>query len=120
MVRVYKSTEGSKIQVGENAKENDLIRKGSSQKDLWFHLENDSSPHVILSVQKSASKQEIYECSQLVKHYSKLKNMEKAVVIYLECKKVKKGEKDGEVELKSRPEKMVVYSDENCLAKLLK
>jgi len=120
MVKVYKSTDGSKIQVGENAKDNDLIRKGSSQKDVWFHLENDSSPHVILSVQKSPSKQEIYECSQLVKHFSKLKNMEKATVIYLECKKVKRGSKDGEVELKSKPERIVVYSDENCLSKLLK
>jgi hypothetical protein len=69
---------------------------------------------VILSVQKSPSKQEIYECSQLVKHFSKLKNIKEAYVIYIE---VKKGENDGEVELKSKPERILIQTDESCLEK---
>jgi predicted ribosome quality control (RQC) complex YloA/Tae2 family protein len=117
MVKIFTSSDGSKIQVGENAKENDAIRKTASQKDFWFHLENTSSPHVILSVQKSPSKQEIYECSQLVKHFSKLKNIKEAYVIYIEVKKVKKGENDGEVELKSKPERILIQTDSSCLEK---
>lgn len=37
-----------KILIGQNAKENDLVIKNSSQNDIWFHLETSSSPHIVL------------------------------------------------------------------------
>lgn len=122
MVRTFKSEKGNLIQVGQNAKENDQIRKFASQKDIWFHLENTSSPHVILSVAKEApSLEEIHECCQLVKYYSKLKDMNCASVIYIHCKQVKKvNDVDGLVELKSKPEKKLVYDDDYTISRILK
>lgn len=34
--------------IGSNQTENDTLLKKSSQKDVWFHLEGISSPHMIL------------------------------------------------------------------------
>lgn len=121
MVRKFKSDKGNLILVGQNAKENDEIRKTASQKDLWFHLEKTSSPHAILSVGKEQpSAQEIHECCQLIKYFSKLKDNNCASVIYINCKQVKKvNDVDGLVELKSKPEKKMVYDDDDTIQKLL-
>jgi predicted ribosome quality control (RQC) complex YloA/Tae2 family protein len=117
MVKIYKSSEGNEIVVGENAKENDVIRKKSAQNDIWFHLENTSSPHVILRCGKNKpTKNELHECSQLVKFYSKLKDAPRVSVIYTQVKQVKKvPEIDGRVELRSSPEVMAVYDDDNTM-----
>lgn len=111
MVRTLKSRLGNEILVGENAKENDAIRKSASQRDIWFHLENESSPHVILKLgKKDASKEEIYECGVLVKTYSKQKSFPRSIVIYTQVKNVKKViDVDGLVELRSKPESIIVF-----------
>ena len=36
------------IKVGNNAKENWDIISGASQNDIWFHLDDASSPHIVL------------------------------------------------------------------------
>lgn len=36
------------IWIGENAKDNERIIMESSQNDIWFHLQNVSSPYIIL------------------------------------------------------------------------
>lgn len=77
-MRSLKSSDGLEIRIGENAKENDAICKQAGQNDIWFHLENGSSPHVILEVggKKKAYKDirdSIHECTQLVKYFSKQK-----------------------------------------------
>jgi predicted ribosome quality control (RQC) complex YloA/Tae2 family protein len=41
-----------KLVVGQNRIENDKILRESSQMDLWFHLEKQSGPHIILRMDK--------------------------------------------------------------------
>jgi predicted ribosome quality control (RQC) complex YloA/Tae2 family protein len=36
------------IYIGRNANENDSLIKNSSQNDIWFHLDDISSPHIVL------------------------------------------------------------------------
>lgn len=121
-MRKFKTESGLVVFVGENAKENDLIRKLASQRDIWFHLENTASPHVILSLGKDEpSRNDVYECSQLCKYFSKQKNKSKSSVIYTTVKKVKKvPEIDGRCELKAAPYKIEVYYDDDVIARLMK
>lgn len=121
MVRTYKTESGLTVTLGENAKENDRIRKYASQKDFWFHLENVASPHVILSVGKGApSRDDVNDCAQLVKQFSKQKGMDRSSVIYTNVNKVKKvPEVDGLCQLACTPEKLVVYTNEDSLKRLM-
>ncbi|EFC39849.1 predicted protein [Naegleria gruberi] len=115
------------IIVGENAKENDKIRQEASQNDLWFHLEDVSSPHVILKPNNSSSSsssfpaQAIYYAGVLCKAYSKQKATQTSSVIYAPRKSVKTvKEIDGRVEVKGHVEKMKVYRDDTIKETLKK
>lgn len=37
------------LHIGRNQKENDTLVKNSDQDDLWFHLDDVSSPHFVLA-----------------------------------------------------------------------
>jgi predicted ribosome quality control (RQC) complex YloA/Tae2 family protein len=91
------------ISIGENAQDNwDIIDK-SKQNDLWFHVENQPSSHVILSLPDSKSKctgQTIIHCAKLCKQHSKFKNIPKIGIIYTEIKSISKGDKVGQVNTK--------------------
>ena len=119
---IFTSSSGLTITVGENAKENIEIRKNASQKDLWFHLHKDPSPHAILELNdKEPTRDDIFDACQLVKYFSKRKNDRSAKVIYIKVKQVGKViEKDGAVELRSKPEIIDCYTDEESLERLLK
>lgn len=43
------------IHIGRNAIGNDTLVKKSNKTDLWFHLENESSPHIVLVINESKS-----------------------------------------------------------------
>ena len=126
MVVQYLSSDANfLITVGENAKENDSIRKKASQSDLWFHLEDVSSPHVMLSeVKKSKngfSREAIYEAASLCKAYSKQKTDQSSSVIWCKRKDVKNiVEIDGRVELKGHVEKLRVFRDDTIKETLKK
>jgi hypothetical protein len=53
MVRTFKSEQGITILVGENAGENDSIRRRASQKSLWLHLDGMPSAHVLLIIERT-------------------------------------------------------------------
>ncbi|KAL9642927.1 hypothetical protein ABK040_010621 [Willaertia magna] len=130
MVIQYKSSDGLfLITIGQNAKENDSIRFKALQNDLWFHLENKASPHVILSSffpssdnnSTTFSKEAIYEAASLCKAFSKEKNCNAIQVIYTQVKKVKGiKEIDGRVEVKGHVEKLKVYKDDEIKDNLVK
>ena len=91
------------IKVGESAQENwDLIQT-SEQNDVWFHVKNNPSCHVVLTVQpkKGPHKSVINFCAALCKEGSKQKGNNNIIVIYTEIKNIKKGEKVGSVTTKS-------------------
>jgi len=94
----------NKIRIGENAADNDKLISESKQSDLWFHLENVSSCHVVLSTSKEypATKQMINHCAYLTKSNTKYKNLLKIAVNYTKIKNVRKTDILGMVKIKGK------------------
>eukprot|EP00173_Palmaria_palmata_P002461 Plantae.Rhodophyta-Palmaria_palmata.ctg25935.p1 GENE.Plantae.Rhodophyta-Palmaria_palmata.ctg25935~~Plantae.Rhodophyta-Palmaria_palmata.ctg25935.p1 ORF type:complete len:125 (+),score=20.38 Plantae.Rhodophyta-Palmaria_palmata.ctg25935:114-488(+) len=120
MVRRFKSADGSLIRCGESASENEALVRGSSQKDLWFHLDGQPSAHVLLSVVgKSALRENIADALQVVKYFS-ARSAGSSRVIFVSAKAVSgKETKEGTVTLKKAPEKRTVVYDEGTMDRLL-
>jgi len=110
--------------VGENAQDNDNLYKKSKCSDLWFHLDKDSSPFVILSSinkkQKSFDNNSIFNACQLCKKYSKQKDNYETAIIFTEIKNIKKDKtcKSGEIILKKKPNKKIIRKSDNILSLL--
>lgn len=72
MVHFFTSSTGHKIYMGADKYENeDLIRYGLPE-DIWFHVDDMSSAHVYLRLNKNEKLEDvphslIHECAQLVK-----------------------------------------------------
>lgn len=89
-----------KIRVGETAKENWDLIDTSSQNDLWFHVDDCPSCHVVLSIgnyKKNPHKTVLNYCANLCKEGSKEKNKRTTTVIYTLIKNVRKADKVGSV-----------------------
>jgi predicted ribosome quality control (RQC) complex YloA/Tae2 family protein len=88
------------IIIGKNKNENFEIIDDSLDTDLWFHVNNEPSCHVIL---KNTNKigdipfQVIKRCAYLCKINSKAKTKKKCSVIYTQIKNVIKTEQVGQV-----------------------
>jgi|APCry1669190731_1035312.scaffolds.fasta_scaffold80355_2 predicted ribosome quality control (RQC) complex YloA/Tae2 family protein len=95
------------ISIGKNKTENWGIIDGASSDDLWFHLNDFPSPHVILKTNNltidEIPNEVIKECCLLCKQYSKYKNMpnDYLKIIYTPVYNIKKGEDIGSVVYKS-------------------
>uniref|UniRef100_A0A6C0EBF0 NFACT RNA-binding domain-containing protein n=1 Tax=viral metagenome TaxID=1070528 RepID=A0A6C0EBF0_9ZZZZ len=89
---------------GQNAQENWDIISDSEQNDIWFHLEDNPSPHVVLKTQGkkmcNIDKKIIYYCACVCKENSKFAKMNTVKMIYTEIKNVTKGEEVGSVHTK--------------------
>lgn len=96
------------IYIGQNSKENwDLIVKADTF-DLWFHLDNESSGHVVV-IQDISTGHELFYPNQIItlagnycKTYckSKYKSTSKKVnIIYTEIGNIRKGKSIGSVEI---------------------
>ncbi len=90
------------IWIGQNSKDNWEIIDNASDHDIWFHLEEFSSPHVILRMTediklKAVPKWLLIECAIACKQKSSQKKMNKVTIIYTNIKNVKKAEKVGSV-----------------------
>lgn len=94
--------ENNNIIIGQNAEDNWKILKEAKQNYIWFHLDNLSSPYVILQeLIKDSTKDQIYEAALACKENSKYKNIPQVTVIYTEVKNIKKGSKVGQAIIKS-------------------
>ena len=91
------------IKIGQNAEDNDKIVKEAKQSDVWFHLSNLPSCHVIIEVDKKhpINKQMINHCAQLCKENTKYKN-QSVKVQYTEIKNIKRTETHGKVIVKGK------------------
>ena len=90
------------IIVGHNASNNWEILSKAKQNHIWFHLDNFSSPYVILQkTLKECTKNEIKNAATTCKKNSKYKNLPNVSVIYCEIKNVKKGSTVGQAIIKS-------------------
>ncbi len=105
----YTASDGSRILVGRNNKENDLLTlKTAGKGDLWFHTKEIPGSHVILSSQSGKpSDTSISEAASLAAYYSKARNSSNVPVDYTLVRYVKKpsGAKPG----------MVIYTHQKTL-----
>ena len=103
------SSDGFKIYVGKNNKQNDLLTlKIASKRDLWFHTKGIPGSHVILvSEHVEPPETSILEAAELAAYFSKGQSSSNVPVDYTRVKNVKKpsGAKPG----------MVIYEDYKTL-----
>ena len=88
------------IKVGENASENWNLIDESLQKDIWIHLDNLPSPHVVIQCverTKTVSREALNRGGLLCKQYSKYGSVKRLNLIYTEIKWIRKGNKTGSV-----------------------
>lgn len=89
------------IIVGTSAQENWEIIDEATQNDIWFHLEDLPSCHVILkslnNKLKNFNKQTFIHCASICKENSKYKFHKNIEVIYTCVKNIKKTEPVGSV-----------------------
>lgn len=94
-----------KIVLGQNAKENWDLIDNSDLNDLWFHLDEYPSAHVVIFAQKiflenlkDYPNQIITIAGNYCKSNSKYgKNLPKAKIVYTQIKNLKKGKDVGSV-----------------------
>ena len=99
------------VHIGKSAKENWEILDDSEPTDLWFHLDNKSSPYVILEAKPNQPilQDMIIKCAKLCKSYSKDKKSTRSSVIYCPVSNLKKGKELGSVLLQKKPEHITIY-----------
>ena len=105
----YTSSEGFKILVGKNNRQNDwLTLKNSKDWDIWFHAKKIPGAHVLIKTEnKAVGEATLTEGALLAAYYSKARNSNQVPVDYTLAKHVKKpnGAKPG----------MVIYSHEQTI-----
>ena len=110
MVVVDKKFINNLIKIGKNAKENDTIITEAKETDIWFHLADFPSCHVIIecSTEFQITKEMITYCANLVKENGKYKNIPKLKVNYTEIKNVMRTTTPGQVILKGKVKSIIV------------
>ena len=110
MVKQDNTYPNNPIVIGETAEENTQIISQAKQTDIWFHLANLPSCHVIITCDKKnpITKNMILYCAQLVKENTKYKNYKKVTVNYTPIKNVKKTSHPGKVIIKGKSDQIQV------------
>lgn len=94
------SCDTATILIGKNAADNWKIVDEAENRDLWFHVANHPSCHVILKA-KDINFYNINLAAQRCKEHSKLRNLTTVTVMYTTKDNIKKGQNVGEVIIKS-------------------
>ena len=92
------------IQIGKNKNENWELIDNASNTDIWFHIEGQSSCHVVLTNEdlvKNVPRQVIKRCAYLCKINSAAKTMSKCNVNYAPISSVIKTNIVGQVNVQS-------------------
>ena len=89
------------IIIGENERDNWNILKDSEPDDIWFHLDDESSPYVIIRNDfiQPFSDSTIVLAAETCKKRSKLRDKERVRVIYCNVSNLKKGKEIGSVNI---------------------
>ena len=90
--------------VGKNAQDNWYLIDHSVAGDIWIHLHNFPSGHVIIEKTKEITEDHILYGCQLCKDHSKQKLKRGVKCSVLDRKYIKKGKAKGEVKLLQTPE----------------
>ena len=91
--------------IGKDAKDNWDLIQNADETDIWIHLQDHPSPHVIIekSIDMKHDMKHIMFGCQLCKQYSKLKTKKSVSISVLEMRFVKKGKSVGEAKLLRPP-----------------
>jgi len=80
----------SKIYVGKNNLQNEIVTHELSQKDdLWFHVKDAPGSHVLLKKDDDYTEEDIRACANLAAYYSTLKESSSVPVNYTKVKFIK-------------------------------
>jgi predicted ribosome quality control (RQC) complex YloA/Tae2 family protein len=97
----FRSTDGFRILVGRNNRENDVLTlKMAKKNDLWFHTKNIPGSHVVLFLEgKKPTQRAIEEAAMLAACFSRGRDSSNVAVDYTEVRHVSKpqGAKPGMV-----------------------
>lgn len=94
---------GSTIyRVGRNARENWNLIENAEDGDIWIHLHNQPSCHVIIESKQVVTEEEILYGANLCKEYSKMKGKTTQLSV-MNASFVKKGKCVGEARLLRSP-----------------
>lgn len=104
------------LAVGLTVNGNDALRKNwASKNDIWFHLDGDSSPHVVLKVKQEVLSQEVFQIvAACMKKFARLESKELSLV-YTFIKNIKgvKGSAGKVIFKKEKRIKLYVEKDFN-------
>jgi len=102
--------ENNLIKIGKNKQENDDLVKAASQSDMWFHLADFPSTHVIIinSQEYPITREMIKYCALKVKENTKYRNIPKVKVNYTQIKNIERTDELGKVLLKSNVSSIIV------------
>ena len=99
--REFETSDGFKVLVGRNNRQNDLLTlKTANKNDLWFHTKEIPGSHtVIITEGREVSDTAILEAAQIAAYYSKAKDSSQVPVDYTLIRRVNKpqGAKPGKV-----------------------
>tara|TARA_B100001093_G_C26223609_1_gene757177 strand:- start:55 stop:378 length:324 start_codon:yes stop_codon:yes gene_type:complete len=107
MIEYILEDENINIFVGENAKDNWELLDNANQNFIWLHLNNLSSPHVIIN-SVDPTKKTLRYAANLCKYHSKYSGVKKLKIIYTTVKNVKKGIQIGSVTIKGKVKEILV------------
>lgn len=89
--------------IGKNSKNNEEIIDLSKDDDIWFHIKDMPSCHVIAIISDNISKKElkyiIKKGAFLCKYHSKYINLKPLDIVYTKIKYVTKTDKEGTVNI---------------------
>ncbi len=95
---VFRTTDGLKVTVGRNNRQNDYITQSAEKTDIWFHVRKSPGSHVVLSTGgKEPTDRDYTESAMLAAFYSSVRGAQNAEVDYTYIRFVKKpsGSKPG-------------------------
>ena len=92
--------------IGKNAEDNFQIIDDASQSDMWFHVSNESSCHVIarisdIEIHRKNLLSVVKQGAILCKQHSKLKSIKNVEIVYTKIENVEKTEVFGKVQIKN-------------------
>lgn len=100
-VPIYPTQKNVSFMIGKNAQGNDCIISASKPTDIWFHLANQSSCHVVAVMPDDITKKErgyiIKKGAELCKQRSNERSSSNVVVIYTKIQNIIKTDILGRV-----------------------
>ena len=91
------------FRIGGDAKENFAIIDTSNSTDIWFHIDNCPSAHVVATISEQMTRKDLNSVIRrgalICKQYSKYNKMKDVSIVYAKISSVVKTETMGKVEL---------------------